>query len=153
MQFKKIHEACTAQGGCVKATDMYLNVLFNYLCPSCGNLLRLHWTHTEGRYFTHILENVNLATLTNCEYIIPASTSGSARPPTPFSTAVQETLQRDNSTLGFPVAERFMCVMCNHEYHGLKMCPLCQSTMYTTEVKNRDTKQDITSTVCKVKGS
>lgn len=139
MQFKKIHEAYSVGGSHVEASDLTLNVLTNYRCLSCGNPLRLHWTHTGGRYFSHILQLARMESLLQCDYLIPVGATLYPKPLTPFASGVQDVLQRDNATLGFPEPQRFVCVMCNHEYDGLKMCPLCNDWMYTTELKNRCT--------------
>ncbi|WP_337264901.1 MULTISPECIES: putative zinc ribbon protein [unclassified Serratia (in: enterobacteria)] len=136
MQFQKIDVGRTEGGQSVKAKDLSLKLREQYFCQSCGNPLHLYWTHTAGRYFEHHLEQAEEKTLAHCQYLL--SPSQPQKPPTPFEQAVYDTLNLDNPFLGFPQPQRFHCVMCNHDYDGLKICPLCQDPIYTTEVKLRD---------------
>ncbi|WP_447874546.1 putative zinc ribbon protein [Serratia fonticola] len=138
MQFKKITTGSTGDGSTVSADDLSLNPQTPYHCISCGNPLRLHLTHTAGRYFEHDLEHCSFHTLDTCTYLLPSSHFQSTKPPTPFAQAVQENRQRDDDTLGFPGLQHYFCVMCDRDYYGKKSCLYCDDTHYTTEISNRD---------------
>ncbi|WP_025122866.1 MULTISPECIES: putative zinc ribbon protein [unclassified Serratia (in: enterobacteria)] len=140
MQFKKITTGSTGDGSTVSTDNLSLNPQIPYHCTSCGNPLRLHSTHTAGRYFEHDLEHCSFHTLDMCKYLLPSSHAQPTRPLTPFAQAVQENIQRDDDTLGFPGLQHYFCVMCDCDYYGKKCCLYCGDTHYTVEVSKRDAK-------------
>ncbi|VXD06349.1 conserved hypothetical protein [Enterobacterales bacterium 8AC] len=138
MQFTKITTGCTEDGCTVSADDLSLNPQARYHCISCGNPLRLHVTHTAGRYFEHDLEQSATETLETCTFLLSASNPPPVKPLTPFAQALQENIQRGNDTLGLPGLQHYFCAMCERDYHGKKCCLYCDDTHYTTEISNRD---------------
>lgn len=132
MQFRKIRSACLADGYLVRAQDLTLRSRGPWYCKSCGNPLRLYWTHTEGSYFEHDLELAEDARLSPCEYL----QASSPKSPSPSAQAVHDILQRDNTMLGRPTDQYYWCVHCEYEYYGPKTCPNCEEWLFTTEKKN-----------------
>ncbi|TPG61972.1 putative zinc ribbon protein [Ewingella americana] len=136
MQFKKIEVAITEDGTSVAAEIQPVRA--TYHC--CLNPLYLRTTHTEGRYFEHDIELSDVKKLESCPYLIPASQPAIPKPPTAWEIAVQEASQKWSSDRSSLKPQRYLCVMCNHEYEGRRMCPLCEHDLYSTEVANRSTE-------------
>jgi hypothetical protein len=138
MQFKKVKKAITEDGTSVTAETQPVRATYHCYCPFCLNPLYLRTTHAEGRYFEHDIELSDVKKLKACPYLIPPSQPVPIKPPTAFEIAVQEALAKCSSDLGTLRPRRYVCVLCNHEYNGLRMCPMCKHALYSTEVENLD---------------
>lgn len=138
MQFTKIMTGCTGDGGTVSADDLSLNPQAAYHCPSCGNPLQLHLTHTAGRYFEHDLEQSTTETLETCAFLLSPSNPPPVKSLTPFQQVLDENRKRNNDMVGFPGVKHYFCVMCERDYHGKKCCLHCDDYHYTIEISNRD---------------
>ncbi|QQN35138.1 hypothetical protein JHW33_00335 [Rahnella aceris] len=139
MQFKKIKRGMTENGNFLRA-DLYpLQARQSCYCQHCLNPLQFRITHAEGRFFEHDLELSDVNQLEVCAYRL------SSLPPPPINASLSSVWtavnggQHEGSDLGNPRPQRFLCVMCNYEYDGLKTCPRCHNNLYTTEVRNRNT--------------
>ncbi|MDQ9130475.1 putative zinc ribbon protein [Serratia fonticola] len=128
MQFKKLREACTLHGERVRADTLLPGNTDHYYCGDCHNRLVLRVTHTEGRYFEHDLEQVNIETAQDCCHRL------TEREPHTFPNIEWQFVP----ALGYPASQPYFCVLCDKEYEGLKTCPDCKSYIYTTEVSLRD---------------
>ncbi|WP_145551216.1 putative zinc ribbon protein [Yersinia intermedia] len=140
MQFKKVKKAITEDGTSVTAEIQPVRATYHCYCPFCLSPLYLRTTHAEGRYFEHDIELSDVKKLESCPYLIPASQPATPKPPTAWEIGVQEASQKWSSDLGVLKLQRYLCVMCNHEYEGRRMCPLCEHILYSTEVENMSTE-------------
>jgi len=140
MQFKKIKRALTDNGTWVRAEIFPLQGQQRCYCPECLNPLRFRITHTEGRFFEHGLEHGDINTLERCPHLLTSSPFLTTPLPTSFEHASQKTIENDFSGLGSPRQQRYLCVLCNHEYGGLRKCPLCKHILYSTEVEKRSSE-------------
>ncbi|WP_161782111.1 putative zinc ribbon protein [Serratia sp. Ag1] len=85
-------------------------------------------THTEGRYFEHDLERMDIESARHCRYRLTED-----RPCSPAAQTAVSSIK-----LGWPSVEFYFCVLCYESYLGRKICPKCGEHIYTTEVKLRD---------------
>lgn len=72
MQFRTIRTALDHEGEVTYIRDLTPRSRGLWFCRSCNNPLRLHWTHDNGGYFEHDLEDANERRLTHCAYQIIA---------------------------------------------------------------------------------
>lgn len=129
----------TENGNLLRA-DLYpLQARQPCYCQHCLNPLRFRITHTEGRFFEHDLELSDVNQLESCAYRLSPLPPPPINATTPLAWTVINAMQHDGSVLGNPRPQRFLCVMCNYEYVGLKTCPRCHNNLYSTEVRNRNT--------------
>lgn len=128
MQFKKLREGCNIHGELIRADTLPPGNTAHYYCSDCHNRLVLRVTHTEGRYFEHDLEQVDIETAQGCSYRL------TQREPHASPNVVRALVP----TLGRPTSQLYFCVLCDKEYEGLKTCPDCKGYIYTTEVSLRD---------------
>ncbi|WP_148244422.1 putative zinc ribbon protein [Enterobacter asburiae] len=135
MQFRTIRTAFDHEDNIVRASELTPRSRGTWLCRSCRSALRLCWRHDNGGYFEHDLEVAENIILKHCEYLITSSPP----PPSPFTQAVSEILQRTESKPKKPSSRDYVCVLCQYEYHGSRQCPGCGEHIYITEMKDLDT--------------
>lgn len=59
MQFRTIRNALDHEGEVTYIRDLTPRSRGLWFCRSCNNLMRLHWTHDNGGYFEHDLEDAD----------------------------------------------------------------------------------------------
>ncbi|MEC5321460.1 putative zinc ribbon protein [Brenneria populi subsp. brevivirga] len=130
MNFDKIYFAKNEKGKPFSIDFLPIQTTGKFYCRSCGNPLLLCATYTQGRFFKHDLEHSDTDDLLQCQhYIPPVSAKRPAKTSILQVTDIPCALQPKN----------YICVMCDYQYHGKKICPRCGLTIYTTEVEKRDT--------------
>lgn len=136
MQFRTIRTAFDHEGNVVRVNELTPRSRGSWFCRSCRSVLRLCWTHDNGGYFEHDLEVAENAILKHCEYLLTSSSS----PPSLFTQAVSEIVQRTEPFPKVPSSKDYFCVLCDHAYYGLRKCPCCLNSLYSTEAALRDTQ-------------
>lgn len=135
MQFRTIRTAFDHEGEVIRIRDLTPRSRGLWFCRSCNNPLRLHWTHDSGGYFEHDLEEAEELRLTHCAYRIITLD----KPVSAFDQAVNALMERDYALSTEPSEKDYFCVLCQHEYYGIRCCPKCRQHIYSTEPGLRDT--------------
>ncbi|MDT8885882.1 putative zinc ribbon protein [Klebsiella aerogenes] len=134
MQFRTIRTALDQEGEVTYIRDLTPRSRGLWFCRSCNNPLRLHWTHDNGGYFEHDLEDADERILMRCEYRVISQD----KPISAFEQAVNALMERDDSVSTEPSKKDYLCVLCQYEYYGFRCCPACKQHIYSTEVKDID---------------
>lgn len=136
MQFRTIRTALNYEGKVIRIEDLTPCSRGVWYCYSCKNPLRLRWTHDNGGYFVHDLEEAEESTLKHCEY----QQSPLNKPTSAFNQAVNNHLARNEKLPRVLPPKDYFCVLCQHQYYGPRCCPKCKQYIYSTEVKALDTQ-------------
>ncbi|EAX4618765.1 hypothetical protein FKY11_03680 [Salmonella enterica] len=99
-----------------------------WTCTSCGCPLVLHaGSSAEAPWFEHDQRTVATGVLMQCAHLDP-EVKAEAR---------HRKLRNIIGGLDMPVTVRsWYCVWCGHHYSGKKLCPVCDTGLYSTELAN-----------------
>lgn len=97
-------------------------------CASCGCPVVLRTGATgEEPWFEHDQQAVELSVLVKCTHLDPAVKAEIRR----------RELEAMVDGMAVPVVVlSWFCVWCEHHYRGEKLCPVCGSGIYSTELAN-----------------
>lgn len=135
MQFRTIRTAFDHQSHVVHASKLSPRSRGTWFCCSCRSALRLCWTHDNGGFFEHDLEDAEELRLKHCAYRVISQD----KPVSAFDQAVNALMKRDDAPSTVLLRTDYFCVLCQREYYGLRCCPECGQHIYSTELRLRDT--------------